>query len=75
MPVPNSLRGNKNQGLIQEYLGSETAQLLAAPAPTYFTISHQPTKPILAIPSEIDTVIKLWELDYDIQTVSDHCAK
>jgi len=29
-------------------------------------MAAHPTKPILAVPSEEDTVIKLWELDYDI---------
>ncbi|MEZ4957735.1 MAG: hypothetical protein R2825_29530 [Saprospiraceae bacterium] len=42
------------------------------PHPPILRFPTSPTKPILAIPSEIDTVIKLWELDYDIQTVSDH---
>lgn len=46
----------------------QTVAILDNPASTYVPpkIAIHPTKPILATPSEKDTVIKLWELDYNI---------
>ncbi|MBC7777583.1 MAG: TIR domain-containing protein [Phycisphaerae bacterium] len=46
----------------------QTVTILAEPSSMSFLpkMAVHPTKPILAIPSEEDTVIKLWELDYSV---------